>query len=207
MHYASFCWSKRVALKAMDNNGGSSSDNSHNANMLAATIGAIATALVESPVELFRHRAQAGGLSGSFIQEMVTTVQKQVGGLATANGSRQSARHPHTKSLTAVGCCPPRSIAIALSRAPLQIAMCRVWVVSTGDSFRFWLRASLTTRPSWAHTANCTTGGGSVWDRVSLEVAHSVNAHWCVSVACCVVRGTCQWCCHCCSRAHVSFWL
>ena len=80
VHYASFCWSKRLALQAM--NGGSSSsssDNSHSANMMAASIGALATALVESPVELFRHRAQAGTVSGDFMQEMVTTVRKQVG--------------------------------------------------------------------------------------------------------------------------------
>jgi hypothetical protein len=46
--------------------------------MLAASIGALATALVESPVELFRHQAQAGTVNGNFVQEMVTSVRKNV---------------------------------------------------------------------------------------------------------------------------------
>ncbi|GFH08152.1 uncharacterized protein HaLaN_03069, partial [Haematococcus lacustris] len=40
------------------------------ANLIAAVVGALATALVESPVELFRHRAQAGLISGHLIMEM-----------------------------------------------------------------------------------------------------------------------------------------
>lgn len=88
VHYASFCWSKRVALQAMYPTGSSDSssssghssscDNTHQANMLAASIGALATALVESPVELFRHQAQAGTVNGNFVQEMVTSVRKNV---------------------------------------------------------------------------------------------------------------------------------
>lgn len=83
VHYASFCWSKRLALQAMDSSSSSSSsENSQSANMLAASIGALATALVESPVELFRHQAQAGTVGGNFMQEMAKTVRTQgVGGL------------------------------------------------------------------------------------------------------------------------------
>lgn len=87
--YSSFCVSKRLALQALDpSNGGSSSsnggssDSSHQANLLAASIGAIATALVESPVELFRHQAQAGAVNGNFVQAMVDTVRKQVSAAA-----------------------------------------------------------------------------------------------------------------------------
>lgn len=58
--------------------GSSSSDSSQSANMLAASIGALATALVESPVELFRHQAQAGNVGGNFVQEMATSVRKNV---------------------------------------------------------------------------------------------------------------------------------
>lgn len=79
VHYASFCWSKRLALQAMDSSSSSSSsENSQSANMLAASIGALATALVESPVELFRHQAQAGTVGGNFMQEMAKTVRTQV---------------------------------------------------------------------------------------------------------------------------------
>ena len=86
VHYASFCWSKRLALQAMDPGGSSSSSSSahgdssssQSANMMAASIGAIATALVESPVELFRHQAQAGTVGGNFVQEMATSVRKNV---------------------------------------------------------------------------------------------------------------------------------
>eukprot|EP00878_Enallax_costatus_P032553 GHUV01035784.1.p1 GENE.GHUV01035784.1~~GHUV01035784.1.p1 ORF type:complete len:334 (+),score=111.85 GHUV01035784.1:363-1364(+) len=79
VHYASFCISKRMALQAAGNgNGSSNSDSSsHNENLMAAAVGALATALVESPVELFRHQAQAGVGGGNFLQEMVTTVQKK----------------------------------------------------------------------------------------------------------------------------------
>ena len=35
------------------------------ANVIAAAFGAIATALVESPVELFRHQAQVGAQAGT----------------------------------------------------------------------------------------------------------------------------------------------
>lgn len=73
VHYASFCISKRMALQAAGSNGSSS-----DANLLAATVGALATALVESPVEMFRHQAQAGVGNGNFLSEMVTSVQKHV---------------------------------------------------------------------------------------------------------------------------------
>ncbi|WIA22871.1 hypothetical protein OEZ86_009816 [Tetradesmus obliquus] len=71
VHYASFCISKRMALQAAGSNGSSS-----DANLLAATVGALATALVESPVEMFRHQAQAGVGNGNFLSEMVTSMQK-----------------------------------------------------------------------------------------------------------------------------------
>ncbi|GAX73771.1 hypothetical protein CEUSTIGMA_g1222.t1 [Chlamydomonas eustigma] len=45
------------------------------ANLIAAALGALATALVESPVELFRHQAQAGLISGNLIKEMATSVR------------------------------------------------------------------------------------------------------------------------------------
>jgi hypothetical protein len=73
VHYASFCISKRMALQASGSNGSSS-----DANLMAATVGALATALVESPVELFRHQAQAGTVNGNFLSEMVSSVQKHV---------------------------------------------------------------------------------------------------------------------------------
>ncbi|GFR50429.1 hypothetical protein Agub_g12649 [Astrephomene gubernaculifera] len=48
----------------------------------AAAFAAAATALVESPVELFRHNAQAGLVSPNFLREMAATVRKEgVGGL------------------------------------------------------------------------------------------------------------------------------
>jgi hypothetical protein len=67
-----------MALQAMDSSSSSSSSSSQQANMLAAGVGAIATALVESPVELFRHQAQAGVGGGNFVHEMANTVRKQV---------------------------------------------------------------------------------------------------------------------------------
>jgi ribosomal protein L29 len=75
--------SKRLALQALDGTNGSSSSgsdssSSHQANMMAASIGAIATALVESPCELFRHRTQAGMSGSNFLQDMASTVRKQV---------------------------------------------------------------------------------------------------------------------------------
>ncbi len=47
--------------------------------MVGATVGALTTALVEGPLELFRHQAQAGLISGNLIKEMATTVRTQVG--------------------------------------------------------------------------------------------------------------------------------
>jgi hypothetical protein len=62
-----------MALQASGSNGSSS-----DANLMAATVGALATALVESPVELFRHQAQAGVGNGNFLSEMISSVQKHV---------------------------------------------------------------------------------------------------------------------------------
>ncbi|KAF8066349.1 SAMC1 [Scenedesmus sp. PABB004] len=77
VHYASFCVAKRSALQATGGAG-----DGGGANLVAATVGALATALVESPVELFRHRAQAGNVGANFLQEMASTVRTQgVGGL------------------------------------------------------------------------------------------------------------------------------
>lgn len=42
------------------------------ANLIAAAAGAFATALVESPVELFRHQAQAGLISGNLVSGIAT---------------------------------------------------------------------------------------------------------------------------------------
>jgi hypothetical protein len=46
------------------------------ANMFAAVMGALATALVESPVELFRHQAQAGVVGGNLLGEMAGAVRR-----------------------------------------------------------------------------------------------------------------------------------
>ncbi|EFJ47173.1 hypothetical protein VOLCADRAFT_105233 [Volvox carteri f. nagariensis] len=52
------------------------------ATFAAAAVAAVATALVESPVELFRHNAQAGLVAPNFMREMVSTVRREgVGGL------------------------------------------------------------------------------------------------------------------------------
>jgi hypothetical protein len=40
-------------------------------NCVAAVITAAITALVESPLELFRHNSQAGHIQGNFIKEML----------------------------------------------------------------------------------------------------------------------------------------
>ncbi|KAG2497459.1 hypothetical protein HYH03_004614 [Edaphochlamys debaryana] len=47
------------------------------ANMVGATVGAVMTALVEGPLELFRHQAQAGVISGNLFKEMSSVVRKQ----------------------------------------------------------------------------------------------------------------------------------
>lgn len=46
-------------------------------NMLAAALAALATAVVESPVELFRHNQQAGLVKGDFMREMASVVRRQ----------------------------------------------------------------------------------------------------------------------------------
>lgn len=90
IHYVSFCMSKRLALSTAAALSGSdpkaselgSSSNpgaavAATANLFAAVMGALATALVESPVELFRHQAQAGLVSGNFMKEMMVTLRTQ----------------------------------------------------------------------------------------------------------------------------------
>ncbi|KAG2442226.1 hypothetical protein HYH02_009710 [Chlamydomonas schloesseri] len=47
------------------------------ATFAAAAFAAVATALVESPVELFRHNAQAGLVQSNFMAEMVATVRRE----------------------------------------------------------------------------------------------------------------------------------
>ncbi|GIL80177.1 hypothetical protein Vretifemale_9357 [Volvox reticuliferus] len=47
------------------------------ANMAGATVGAVMTALVEGPLELFRHQAQAGLISGNLFREMKNVVRTQ----------------------------------------------------------------------------------------------------------------------------------
>lgn len=83
VHYASFCISKRAALAAAApavagaaGDGSSEGSSGGAANLLAATVGALATALVESPCELFRHQAQAGAVSSNFLGEMSTAVRR-----------------------------------------------------------------------------------------------------------------------------------
>lgn len=46
-------------------------------NILAAAFAALATAVVESPVELFRHNQQAGIVKGDFMREMASVVRRQ----------------------------------------------------------------------------------------------------------------------------------
>jgi hypothetical protein len=97
VHYVSFCMSKRMALGVAGGSGssteaaagaaGAAAAGSHSgghgehgdtgwANMFAAVSGALATALVESPVELFRHQAQAGVGGGNLLGEMAAAVRK-----------------------------------------------------------------------------------------------------------------------------------
>ncbi|GFR49742.1 hypothetical protein Agub_g11899 [Astrephomene gubernaculifera] len=60
--------------------GGASPSDVHmlaTANMVGATAGAILTALVEGPLELFRHQAQAGIISGNLFKEMGHVVRTQ----------------------------------------------------------------------------------------------------------------------------------
>lgn len=68
VHYASFCMSKRAAMAAADvanGNGGGAVKVEEGgqakgaATAFAAVVGAMATALVESPCDLYRHMAQA----------------------------------------------------------------------------------------------------------------------------------------------------
>ena len=47
------------------------------ANSAAAVLSAFITAVVESPVEPFRHNQQAGIIKGDFMREMVTSVQRE----------------------------------------------------------------------------------------------------------------------------------
>lgn len=46
------------------------------ANIFAAVVAALCTAVVEAPIELFRHNAQAGLVKGSFIKEMFRVLKK-----------------------------------------------------------------------------------------------------------------------------------
>jgi hypothetical protein len=61
---------KNAAAATADDSGGSAhghggGSNTAGANLAAASVGALVTALVESPAELFRHRAQAGTLGAA----------------------------------------------------------------------------------------------------------------------------------------------
>lgn len=53
-----------------------SSQDRQMANVVAAVMAAFITAVVESPVELFRHNQQAGTTKGNFLREMVTVVRR-----------------------------------------------------------------------------------------------------------------------------------
>ncbi len=91
VHYASFCMSKRAAVAAAEGGGkggkggkgGGSGDEDGGspgaATAFAAVVGAIATALVESPCDLYRHQAQAGMIQGNFLSEVRLAGEAGVG--------------------------------------------------------------------------------------------------------------------------------
>ncbi|KAI8469632.1 MAG: mitochondrial carrier domain-containing protein [Monoraphidium minutum] len=84
VHYASFCMSKRAAMAAVADKGGGGGGHggahggggSGGATAVAAVVGAVSTALVESPCDLYRHMAQAGMIQGNFLAEMASAVKK-----------------------------------------------------------------------------------------------------------------------------------
>jgi hypothetical protein len=68
VHYASFCMSKRAAMAATNGGGGGGGEPSTGlATAIAAVVGAVSTALVESPCDLYRHMAQVGGRCASLV--------------------------------------------------------------------------------------------------------------------------------------------
>eukprot|EP00198_Chlamydomonas_reinhardtii_P001375 XP_001690711.1 predicted protein [Chlamydomonas reinhardtii] len=78
IHWLTFCTAKRAALDVMEEAPeGADVGMLASANMVGATVGAIMTALVEGPLELFRHQAQAGLISGNLFREMNNVVKKQ----------------------------------------------------------------------------------------------------------------------------------
>jgi solute carrier family 25 S-adenosylmethionine transporter 26 len=62
------------------------------ANILAATFAAFVTAVIEAPVELFRHNQQAGLVSRHFFHEMVSAVRRN----GPAGECGRAASLPHT---------------------------------------------------------------------------------------------------------------
>ena len=69
------------ALSAAEGPGSESAEATANdrqmANVMAAILAAALTAVVESPVELFRHNQQAGLIKGDFMREMLSTVRRE----------------------------------------------------------------------------------------------------------------------------------
>jgi solute carrier family 25 S-adenosylmethionine transporter 26 len=78
VHFASFETSKRLLINAMCTEDKPASDKVASdlknrrlmANLLAACFAAVATAVIESPIELFRHNQQASSGQASFMSEM-----------------------------------------------------------------------------------------------------------------------------------------
>lgn len=74
VHWLSFSAAKRL-VKSSTLEGKDRVGDEVRANFVVAGIGALCTATVESPVEEFRHRAQAGLISGNLGKEMMTSVR------------------------------------------------------------------------------------------------------------------------------------
>jgi len=120
VHYASFCMSKRAAIAATEGSSSSngskagaasgssetSSSNQSAATAFAAVVGAVATALVESPCDLYRHLAQAGMIQGNFLSE-VGGGSVRFGGVGPGGSWRMHARSLSTLSTPLLSRGPP----------------------------------------------------------------------------------------------------
>lgn len=73
VHWLSFSAAKRWASGISSNH---ELGDEVKANFIGAGAGALCTALVESPIEEFRHRAQAGVISGSLGKEMARSISQ-----------------------------------------------------------------------------------------------------------------------------------
>ena len=72
VHFASY----ETAHRALLERSSATPQDRQTANIAAAVLAASVTAVVESPVELFRHNQQAGLIKGDFLREMVTVVRR-----------------------------------------------------------------------------------------------------------------------------------